>query len=44
MKVWVENSSVQDINGRVFYKTGGDTAAGGGLKMARSPPEVGQVG
>jgi hypothetical protein len=29
MKVWVENSSVQDINGRIFYKTGGGTAAGG---------------
>lgn len=28
MKVWVENSSIQDINGRIFYKTGG-TAAGG---------------
>lgn len=33
MKVWVENSSIQDINGRIFYKTGG-TAAGG-------EPEVG---
>jgi len=29
MKVWVENSSVQDINGRIFYKTGSGTAAGG---------------
>ncbi len=29
MRVWVENSSVQDINGRIFYKTGGGTAAGG---------------
>ncbi|MGB8922406.1 MAG: DUF2931 family protein [Pseudomonas sp.] len=29
MKTWVEDSSVQDINGRIFYKTGGGTAAGG---------------
>jgi len=29
MKVWVENSSVQDVNNRIFYKTGGGTAAGG---------------
>ncbi|MCM8742833.1 DUF2931 family protein [Pseudomonas koreensis] len=29
MKVWVENSSVQDVNNRIFYKTGSGTAAGG---------------
>ncbi|WP_226500187.1 DUF2931 family protein [Pseudomonas sp. MWU16-30322] len=29
MEVWVENSSVQDVNNRIFYKTGGGTAAGG---------------
>jgi hypothetical protein len=29
MKTWVEDSSVQDINGRIFYKTGGGTAVGG---------------
>lgn len=29
MKVWVENSSVQDITGKIFLKTGGGTAAGG---------------
>jgi hypothetical protein len=44
MKTWVEDSSVQDINGRIFYKTGGGTAVGGSLEMERSPPEGGQVG
>lgn len=29
MKVWVENSSVQDITGKIFHKTGSGTAAGG---------------
>ncbi|EJZ58884.1 hypothetical protein I1A_003215 [Pseudomonas fluorescens R124] len=29
MEVWVENSSVHDVNNRIFYKTGGGTAAGG---------------
>ncbi|WP_028682760.1 DUF2931 family protein [Pseudomonas chlororaphis] len=29
MKVWVEDSSVEDINGKLFRRTGGGTAAGG---------------
>ena len=29
MKVWVENSSVQDINNRVFFRAGKSTAASG---------------
>ncbi|HBX55506.1 DUF2931 family protein [Pseudomonas sp. UBA2684] len=29
MKVWVEDSAVIDINGRLFPQTGGGTAAGG---------------
>lgn len=29
MKVWVENSSVQDVTGKIFHKTGGGSAAGG---------------
>lgn len=29
MKVWVEDSSVLDINNRTFFKAGGSTAAGG---------------
>ena len=29
MKVWVENSSVQDVTGTIFHKTGGGSAAGG---------------
>jgi hypothetical protein len=29
MKVWVEDSAVEDINGKLFRHTGGGTAAGG---------------
>jgi hypothetical protein len=29
MQVWVEDSSVQDINGKVFFKANGGSAAGG---------------
>lgn len=29
MKVWVEDSAVEDINGKLFNRTGGGTAAGG---------------
>ncbi|RON43898.1 hypothetical protein BK667_28470 [Pseudomonas frederiksbergensis] len=29
MKVWVEDSSVQDVTGKVFFRTGGGSAAGG---------------
>jgi hypothetical protein len=29
MKVWVEDSAVEDINGKLFLRTGGGTAAGG---------------
>ncbi|AUG40572.1 hypothetical protein CXP47_11995 [Pseudomonas chlororaphis] len=29
MKVWVEDSAVEDINGKLFRRTGGGTAAGG---------------
>jgi hypothetical protein len=29
MKAWVENSAVEDINGKLFHRTGGGTAAGG---------------
>ncbi|WP_166217226.1 DUF2931 family protein [Pseudomonas atagonensis] len=29
MKVWVEDSAVEDINGKLFTRTGGGTAAGG---------------
>jgi hypothetical protein len=29
MKVWVEDSAVEDINGKMFLRTGGGTAAGG---------------
>ncbi|WP_445178767.1 DUF2931 family protein [Pseudomonas sp. McL0111] len=29
MKVWVEDSSVKDINNRVFFRVGGSSAAGG---------------
>lgn len=29
MKVWVEDSSVLDINNRMFFKVGGSTAVGG---------------
>jgi hypothetical protein len=30
MKVWVEDSSVQDINNRIFFRAGKSTAASGG--------------
>jgi hypothetical protein len=29
MKVWVEDSAVEDINGKLFTRTGGGTSAGG---------------
>jgi hypothetical protein len=29
MKVWVEDSSVQDINDRIFFRAGKSTAASG---------------
>ncbi|WPN60413.1 DUF2931 family protein [Pseudomonas sp. P9_31] len=29
MKVWVEDSAVEDINGKLFLRTGGGTAGGG---------------
>lgn len=29
MKAWVEDSTVEDINGKLFRRTGGGTAAGG---------------
>ncbi|WP_081001230.1 DUF2931 family protein [Pseudomonas chlororaphis] len=29
MEVWVEDSAVEDINGKLFRRTGGGTAAGG---------------
>ncbi|MDQ3201160.1 MAG: DUF2931 family protein [Pseudomonadota bacterium] len=29
MKAWVEDTAVEDINGTVFHRTGGGTAAGG---------------
>ncbi|SDT32219.1 Protein of unknown function [Pseudomonas chlororaphis] len=31
MKVWVEDSAVEDINGQLFPHTGGGSAAGGDL-------------
>lgn len=48
MKVWVEDSSVQDINGKVFFRTGSGTAAGGepedGKESARGWVGVGGSG
>ena len=48
MKVWVEDSSVQDITGKVFFKTGGGRAAGGepedGKESARGWTGVGGSG
>lgn len=48
MKVWVEDSSVQDMTGRVFFRTGGGTAAGGepedGTDSARGWKGVGGSG
>ncbi|MCP1479401.1 hypothetical protein J2Y88_001712 [Pseudomonas chlororaphis] len=31
MKVWVEDSTVEDINGKLFLRTGGGSAAGGDM-------------
>ena len=31
MKVWVEDSAVEDINGKLFRRTGGGSAAGGDM-------------
>jgi len=48
MKVWVEDSSVQDITGKVFFRTGGGRAAGGepddGKESARGWVAVGGSG
>ncbi|WP_192551937.1 DUF2931 family protein [Pseudomonas sp. IzPS59] len=48
MKVWVEDSSVQDITGKVFSRTGGGTAAGGepedGTESAKGWKGVGGSG
>ncbi|MHC8411837.1 DUF2931 family protein [Pseudomonas sp. Hz4] len=48
MKVWVEDSSVQDITGKVFFRTGGGSAAGGepedGNESARGWVAVGGSG
>ncbi|SDT24751.1 MULTISPECIES: DUF2931 family protein [Pseudomonas] len=48
MKVWVEDSSVHDITGKVFFKTGAGTAAGGepddGSESARGWTGVGGSG
>ena len=45
MKVWVEDSAVEDINGKLFKRTGGGTAAGGepenGKESARGWHAVG---
>ncbi|PCM48705.1 MULTISPECIES: DUF2931 family protein [Pseudomonas] len=45
MKVWVEDSAVEDINGKLFTRTGGGTAAGGepenGKESARGWHAVG---
>ncbi|RON44347.1 hypothetical protein BK666_18210 [Pseudomonas frederiksbergensis] len=48
MKVWVEDSAVEDINGRLFRRTGGGSAAGGepedGTESARGWDSVGSSG
>ncbi|MHC8400511.1 DUF2931 family protein [Pseudomonas sp. MDT1-17] len=48
MKVWVEDSSVQDITGKVFFRTGGGSASGGepedGKESARGWVAVGGSG
>jgi hypothetical protein len=48
MKVWVEDTSVEDINGEVFSHTGGGSAAGGqpedGTDSARGWHGVGSTG
>ncbi|AZD85579.1 MULTISPECIES: DUF2931 family protein [Pseudomonas] len=31
MKVWVEDSAVEDVNGKLFTRTGGGSAAGGDM-------------
>lgn len=35
MKVWVEDSAVEDINGKLFRRTGGGTAAGGEVENGK---------
>jgi hypothetical protein len=44
MKTWVEDSAVEDINGKMFRRTGGGTAAGGepqnGTESARGWGEI----
>jgi hypothetical protein len=37
MKVWVEDSAVEDINGKLFTRTGGGTAAGGEPENGKEP-------
>jgi hypothetical protein len=48
MKVWVEDSSVQDITGKVYFRAGGGSAAGGepdnGKDTARGWTAVGGSG
>jgi hypothetical protein len=48
MKVWVEDSSVQDITGKVYFRGGGGSAAGGepdnGKETARGWTAVGGSG
>jgi hypothetical protein len=48
MKVWVEDSAVEDINGKLFQRTGGGSAAGGepedGKESARGWGSVGSSG
>ncbi|WP_429532226.1 DUF2931 family protein [Pseudomonas frederiksbergensis] len=48
MNVWMENSSVQDVTGKVFFRTGSGTAAGGepedGKESARGWVGVGGSG
>jgi hypothetical protein len=48
MKVWVEDSAVEDINGKLFHRTGGGSAAGGepedGKESARGWNGVGSSG
>lgn len=47
MKVWVEDSAVEDINGKLFKRTGSGTAAGGepenGKESARGWHAVGSA-
>ncbi|MBD9614468.1 DUF2931 family protein [Pseudomonas sp. PDM02] len=44
MKSWVEDSAVEDVNGKLFRRTGGGTAAGGepesGTESARGWGEI----